>query len=225
MQLRTFEDLLGLDDGTLVPRDVGANRSLTLAESELLRVFNQHFVDAGRSPADYTRFVRFGAARHLQARRPDAAEPRVLTPEWAVRRATGIGAEMVEDIRASGVRVIGDLDTLADPALAPPTGDNPPVTEVAPEIAARFLGGLVHHMAAVPARPAPPSRTVGDLEQVLREQHEAARAGRDLEQLTAERARLEDRRAAVRTLGTMSRREIAAELAHRAARRARRRQA
>jgi hypothetical protein len=172
MLVRTFEQLLGLTDGTLEPRDPGANRSLTYAEVELLRAFNRSFLDHGWSHADYTKLVRFGAARHLQERRPGPGEARVLTPAWAVERGSAIGAEMVENIRASGVRVIGSLDTLADPALAPAVGDNPEHVEIPAEVAARFAAGLVNHLADIPGRAAPPSRSVGGIESIIRTRHQ-----------------------------------------------------
>ena len=51
MLVRTFEELLGLIDGTLEPRDPGANRSLTYAEVELLRAFNRaSSTTAGHTP-------------------------------------------------------------------------------------------------------------------------------------------------------------------------------
>ncbi len=178
MLVRTFEELLGLTDGTLEPRDPGANRSLTYAEAELLRAFNRSYLDHGWSHADYTRLVRFGAARHLQQRRPAADEPRVLTPAWAVERGSEIGAEMVTGIRATGVRVIGSLEVLADPNAATGVGDNPEEVEIPLEIAARFAAGLVKHLADVPGRQAPPGREVGEIEAIIRTRHERQAADR-----------------------------------------------
>ena len=156
MLVRTFEELLGLTDGTLEPRDPGANRSLTYAEAELLRAFNRSFLDHGWSHADYTRLVRFGAARHLQQRRPGPDEPRVLTPAWAVERGSEIGAEMV---RHQGHRGPGDRlpRPAGRPGAAPAVGDNPGEVEIPFEIAARFAAGLVNHLADIPGRQAPPS--------------------------------------------------------------------
>jgi hypothetical protein len=59
----------------------------------------------------------------------DPREPRLETPQWAYDRAVEVASEMVEAIAGSGVRVIGDLDSLARPqtsslnAAAPPRGD------------------------------------------------------------------------------------------------------
>ena len=74
---------------------------------------------------------------------------------------------MIANIESLGVRVIGDLDSLADPALAPPTGDNP-APRVSVEVAARFVTGLVRHLDAVPAKAPPQGRVVGPIEDEIR---------------------------------------------------------
>jgi hypothetical protein len=43
MLLRVFESMLGLPGGFLVPEDRAANRSLTTAEAELVRLLNEEF--------------------------------------------------------------------------------------------------------------------------------------------------------------------------------------
>jgi hypothetical protein len=173
---RTFEELLGLEPETLVARDLGSNRSLTWPEVELVRAFNRGWIDDDLSMADYTRLVRFGAIRHLQRRVPAEDEARVPLPAWAVERAVTLGAGMVADIRASGVAVIGDLDTLADPALAPNVGDVPVETVVPVDAAGRLLAGLVRELAAVPGGSASGGRVVGPVEAEMRRRHDVAAA-------------------------------------------------
>jgi hypothetical protein len=172
MLMRTFEQMLALPAGTLVPHDVAANRSLTYAEAEMLRAFNTEYRERDWSEADYTRFVRFGAARYLQQRRPGPEEARVLTPQWAVRRAVQISEGMCRNIAASGVRVVGDLDSLSKPLDPSATGDNPEPVKVPVEVAACFSAGLVDHIVAVPPKPAPAHRAVGPIEEALRVDHE-----------------------------------------------------
>jgi len=169
---RTFEELLALEPETLVARDLGSNRSLTWPEVELVRAFNRGWIDDDLSMADYTRLVRFGAIRHLQRRVPDEDEARVPLPAWAVERAVTLGAGMVADIRASGVPVIGDLDTLADPSLAPNVGDVPAETEVPVDAAGRLLAGLVRELVGVPGGPAAGGRVVGPIEAEMRRRHD-----------------------------------------------------
>lgn len=171
---RTFEQLLGLAPETLVARDLGSNRSLTWPEVELVRAFNRGWIDHDWSMADYTRLVRFGAIRHLQRRVAGQDEARVPLPGWAVDRAVSIGAEMVADIRASGVPVIGDLDTLSDPGLAPNVGDVPDETEVPVDVAGRLLAGLVRELVSVPGGPAAGGRVVGPIEAEMRRRHGSA---------------------------------------------------
>lgn len=125
--LRDFESLLGLPTGLLVPETTATNRSLTLAEAELVRQLNHEFRDRAWPDHIYSRYLRFGAVEQLKVgRRPDAGEPRVTTPEWALEQAAAIGARAAERISALGVRVLGDLSALGSiprpPATAPADG-------------------------------------------------------------------------------------------------------
>jgi hypothetical protein len=114
MLLRTFESMLGLPRGFLIPGQNAANRSLTLAEAEVVRLLNAEFDRREWPSRNYARFVRYGAVQQLKTRQPRPGEPRIATPVWALKRATEIGAEMAENIAALGVRVIGDLSSLGD---------------------------------------------------------------------------------------------------------------
>lgn len=114
MLLRTFESMLGLPRGFLVPGANAANRSLTLAEAEVVRLLNEEFKRRKWPSRHYARFVRYGAIQQMKTRQPGPGEPRIATPVWALKRATEIGAEMAENIAALGVPVIGDLSSLGD---------------------------------------------------------------------------------------------------------------
>jgi hypothetical protein len=118
-QLRLFEQLTGLREGTLVPESDLSNRSLTLPEIETVRAFNLAFRAEGLGTQLHTKVMRFGAAEHLKRRTPGADEPKIETPAWAIERANEVAREIVDGIRASGVRVLGDLESLAAPASAP----------------------------------------------------------------------------------------------------------
>ncbi len=125
MLLRTFESMLGLPRGFLVPGTNAANRSLTLAEAEVVRLLNEEFKRRKWPSHRYARFVRYGAVQQMKTRQPGPGEPRIATPVWALKRATEIGAEMAENIAALGVPVIGDLSSLGglpetDAEPAPP---------------------------------------------------------------------------------------------------------
>jgi len=119
MLLRTFTAMLGLPDGVLLPEDGIANRSLTLAEAEVVRQLNEEFKRRQWPGGNYARFMRNGAVARLKSRQPGPDETPITTPRWALKRAAGIGAEMARNISALGVRVVGDLSTLgAEPAQA-----------------------------------------------------------------------------------------------------------
>jgi hypothetical protein len=153
MILRAFERLTGLEAGTLLEQPDAANRSMTLPEVEAVRAFN---IVATALPVP-------AGMRHRLSRRvrqlavlpePDPREPRVETPQWAYDRAGRIAREMVDAIAASGVRVVGDIESLAQT----PSGgraDDPPGAgsgiEPLPVAAwqlARFLAGRAGRRAA-----------------------------------------------------------------------------
>lgn len=166
--LRTFEQLLGLPEQTLVPHDDSANRSLTLGEIEMLRELNLQFREQGWSREDYNRIARFGSNRWLKERVPGKDEPRLTTPQWAVDRAMAITAEMVPNIAASGVRIVGDLARLEQPPAPQTVGDLPGTVCVPPDAAARQAIGVARSTrgtgsADAPAAAAPAlRRTVDD---------------------------------------------------------------
>ena len=113
MLLRVFESMLGLPGGFLVPEETAANRSLTAAETELVRLLNEEFSRRDWPHRNYARFMRYGAVEHMKtARQPSPDEPRIATPAWALARAAQISAEMAASIEALGVNIVGDLSSL-----------------------------------------------------------------------------------------------------------------
>ncbi|PBC63848.1 hypothetical protein BKI49_11970 [Streptomyces sp. Tue6028] len=157
--MRTFESLLGLPDGLLVKVPDTANRSLTLAETEMLRMLNTEFRGNGLPDEIYSRLVRNGAVMHMKNTcRPASDDARISTPEWAVRAAADIAAEMAGRIAALDVRVLGD-PALLSAVPAPEAPRTPPVaTRMDPEVAARALYGALAVAAA--SASAAPARTV-----------------------------------------------------------------
>jgi hypothetical protein len=148
MLLRVFESMLGLPHGFLVPGERAANRSLTVAEAELVRLLNEEFSRRTWPHRSYARFMRYGAVEHMKnARQPSPGEPRIATPGWALARAAEISAEMAKNIEALGVNIVGDLSTLGDvPGDMPDPGaeviPGPPMMPV--EAAARAaLGAFI----------------------------------------------------------------------------------
>src|SRR4029077_8765261 len=148
MLLRVFESMLGLPGGFLVPEDTAANRSLTMAEAELIRQLNEEFTRRDWPHRNYARFMRYGAIEHMKnARQPSPGEPRIATPAWALARAAKISAEMAANIEALGVNIVGDLSSLGKLPSdgSDPAGDDgsaPPMLPV--EAAARAtLGAFI----------------------------------------------------------------------------------
>ncbi|MFF2130076.1 hypothetical protein ACFVW1_32805 [Streptomyces olivochromogenes] len=158
--MRTFESLLGLPDGLLVPVPDTANRSLTLAETEMLRKLNREFRGNGLPDEVYSRMVRGGAVMHMKnACRPAPDDARITTPRWALEAAAGIGAEMAGRIAAMGVRVLGDPALLSVvPSVASAEEAGPP--RIDPEVAAHALYGALAVAAAAPAYPPASVRSV-----------------------------------------------------------------
>jgi hypothetical protein len=150
--MRTFEALLGLPANLLRPAPDTANRSRTLAETEMLRNLNVEFRGNGLPDELYSKLVRNGAVMHMKnACSPTQQDVKITTPRWAVEAAAGIGAEMAEGIGRAGVRVIGDPALLsAVPHQAEPAAEE---ARIAPEVAAQALYGALAAAASVPARP------------------------------------------------------------------------
>jgi hypothetical protein len=112
--LRTFESLLGLPDGILVPDPSDSNRSLSLSEVELVSQLNAQFSRRKWSEENYRRFVREAVVKPLLAdRQPLPGEPMITTPAWALARAAEKGIATVKAIADTGVHVIGNPDLLA----------------------------------------------------------------------------------------------------------------
>lgn len=140
--LRVFEELLGLRPGTLVADEDVTNRSMTLAEIEAVRAFNNAFWDAGLRNALFHRVMHFGAAAYMKQRPPAPDEPRIETPQWALDRCGEIAREMVAKIAASGVRIIGELDGLTVVPVSGLAGDRQPDVCIPPDISAAMAMGV-----------------------------------------------------------------------------------
>ncbi len=114
----TFERLLGLPARTLtgsVTAGDKTNRSLSMQEAELFRRVNARLTGSDRIPRKlYLDFIRSGAVgRILGVRSPRPDEPRVELPVDAIDTTVAKGREYADQIRRSGVRIVGDIDRLA----------------------------------------------------------------------------------------------------------------
>ncbi|MQA02410.1 MAG: hypothetical protein GEV07_06690 [Streptosporangiales bacterium] len=123
MLVRTFESLLGLPEQTLVPERARTNRSLTAGEVELVRMLNVQFRASGWPEDLYAKFLRYGAIMKMKAEHaPGPDEAKVVTPRWALERAAAVGGAAAAKIANSGVRIVGDLDSLG--AVPPDRGED-----------------------------------------------------------------------------------------------------
>ena len=141
---RDFEVLTGLPAGTLLKnRSDSLNRSLTVAEAELLRRINEA-VGGGKGWKPYSDAVHDGLIKSIvESRVPDAHEAKLQTPQWALDRAAEYAATYVEAIRESGVKVMGDLDLLSTHLTGPEVVTDADATELPISAAvAAILGAL-----------------------------------------------------------------------------------
>ena len=137
MLLGTFERLLGLPAGFLVPAPDENNLSLPYPEAEMLRAFNRRFRAEGHDHELYVRAIRRHAMRQVKAvGLPIMQACPVETPSWAVERANEVAVEMADAIRATGAQVIGDLAHLVTPV--PGTEPREAPTRVAVDSAAEI---------------------------------------------------------------------------------------
>jgi hypothetical protein len=155
--LRTFERLLGLPENLLKPVPDAVDRSLTLAETEMLRNLNKEFRGNGLPEELYSQLVRYGAVMHMKNTcTPGPHDVKICTPQWALEAAAGIGAEMAGRITSTGVRVLGDPALLS--VVPKPVADPPRNPLIAPEVAAQALYGALAAAAAAPVRHAAPTK-------------------------------------------------------------------
>src|SRR5580693_2164290 len=148
MLLHIFESMLGLPSGFLIPEERAANRSLTVAEAELVRLLNEEFSRREWPERSYARFMRYGTVEQMKAaRQPSPEEPAIVTPVWALNRAAQISAEMAQNIKALGVNIAGDISALGSVPEIPPeavAGAGPVAPLIPTEAAVRaVLGALI----------------------------------------------------------------------------------
>ncbi|MEV7365656.1 hypothetical protein [Streptomyces sp. NPDC091299] len=149
--LRTFESLLALPAGLLKEVPEAANRSLTSAETEMLRRLNIEFRGHGLPDELYSALVRNGAVLRMKSScAPGPDDHRIHTPRWALEEAAAVGAEAGARIGALGVRVVGDLSLLAEAPSGAHGQPGPPAPGIAPEVAAQALYGALAATAALP---------------------------------------------------------------------------
>ncbi|SKC36110.1 hypothetical protein [Krasilnikoviella flava] len=110
-----FESMLGLEPGLLSTAKLdgkASNRGMSLEEAELLRLLN-HKLRKQLAWLEYCKWLRDSASTSvLRYRRTGDHDTKLVLPTWAAQVAQERAATHVEQIVASGVRVVGDLEHL-----------------------------------------------------------------------------------------------------------------
>lgn len=127
---REFAALLGISPDVLVPASSTRNRSLTWEEAERIREFNiafrkqnQQRAAEGLPPVELTSMQRLRAWGRVKRHPANPQHHRIELPEFAVDQVEEISREMVRQILASGVQVIGPVEQLVERAKT--SGWNP----------------------------------------------------------------------------------------------------
>lgn len=151
MNLRVFEQLLALPAGLLLASK-NTNRSFSLPEIELVREINRQFWEQGWPRRVHDGLIRWGLDYYLKERTPSSGEQQIVTPLWALQRADERARSIVEGLRASGVRVIGDLAWLRVPVPEDAPHATANTDLVALDIAARAVLGALEVTVINPRR-------------------------------------------------------------------------
>ncbi|MFT4110389.1 hypothetical protein [Propionicimonas sp.] len=118
--MTAFEDLLDLPRGLLAGAEVpsrAANRGMSTPEIEFVRTLNLRLREEGLPWREYEALmVHGGLSGMLSNRRPGPAEPSLRLTPWAAKQADAYQARIVDGLLASGVRMIGDVENLREPA-------------------------------------------------------------------------------------------------------------
>jgi hypothetical protein len=123
----------------LTAQSTGSNRSLSLEEVSLLLELNRKFPKE-REWSEYLTFVRNGYIRQLTDYVPiKEGSAKLLTPTWAIEKANGIAADSKQKIKALGVKVLGDIESL-DTATVPIGDPTYPTSIDIETVAAAMLG-------------------------------------------------------------------------------------
>jgi len=139
---RTFETMLGLPDGMLVPPPDRSNASLSFVEAEAIRRLNRTAREDGWSPREYWKLVQRGVVPAL-AHRDRSADARLRgLPDWALEQVADRAEQQIEALVGSGVRVVGDPEQLRIRGRVEPAPVPPPVTAVDLDLLADVVGGI-----------------------------------------------------------------------------------
>lgn len=122
---REFEAMLGLPRDFLQVDPQRSNRSLTYAETELVRALNQDFRQRGWDNQMRRRYVRRAVVTELARRPGSQSGPRAPgLPAWALDQVRQISEERVRAVRELPARIVGDPADLLIPESTVPSDSN-----------------------------------------------------------------------------------------------------
>jgi hypothetical protein len=131
---RTFETMLGLPEGFVVPDPSRSNRGLSLAETELIRCVNELLAERGfQRPQRRRLLLKAGVHRDMQGRPTPPGPKSPPLPDWAVGRLRDLGEQRVHDLEALGelgVHVVGDPGLMRMPADVEPASSPIPIPSI-----------------------------------------------------------------------------------------------
>ncbi|MFC8599616.1 hypothetical protein [Isoptericola sp. NPDC057191] len=110
-----FESMLGLEPGLLSTAKLNgrsSNRGMSLEEAELFRALNKR-MRPQLTWLEYCKWLRdTESVSVLNRRKPGKHDTKLVLPPWAAEVAHTRAERYVEQVRESGVRVVGDLALL-----------------------------------------------------------------------------------------------------------------
>lgn len=137
---RTFESLLALPTGLLVPPSTKSNTSLSYPATEALRRVNQLAYDEGWTATEYWRIVQAGIAVKLKQR--SDGSPRLKgVPARFLDLVADRSDRQVDALLAAGVRVLGDPERLRVRGRVEPVEPPPVVEAVSLDLLADVVSG------------------------------------------------------------------------------------
>jgi hypothetical protein len=147
---RTFEELLGLPPGMLMPPRERSNTSLSFLEAEAIRRLNRMARDEEWSSREYWKVMQRGVVQAL-AHRDRSGDPRIHgLPAWALEQVADRADRQIAGLRDAGVHVVGDPERLrvrgqVEPAEVPTEVDSVPLDLLADLVSGAVNGARGMH--------------------------------------------------------------------------------
>ncbi|WP_372728236.1 hypothetical protein [Nocardioides sp.] len=139
----TFEDLLGLPQDTLKSHPTRSNRGLSWAETELVRCVNESVAEHGWSRPERRRFVKQGVLKDMASRPAPAGPKSPPFPAWALDQLRELSERRVEQIQTSGVRIVGDPESMRLPDDVPVAAGPADAPGVSGDVAAAAVAAVI----------------------------------------------------------------------------------